>query len=253
MRKKSLGRDFDSWQKKGLRAVATLFIRRNMIGRHDTDPMTADGFEGFFARAVKAAGIVSQSELADLLGVHRSAITQAKKKDTVPKAWVLAVSRRAGVDPDWLEFGRVARLRDAAAADSEYAGIPKVRARLSAGGGSFETDGEVEGVYPFRRDWLRRKGNSANMVLMDVVGNSMEPEIRHGDMVLIDQGQTAVVAYGVYAVGVEDTVLVKRVEKRPGTLVLLSDNRDYAPIVLAGDELDSLRVIGRVLWVGREL
>ena len=75
----------------------------------------------------------------------------------------------------------------------------------------------------------------------------------HGDMVLIDQGQTAVVAYGVYAVGLEDTVLVKRVEKRPGQLVLLSDNRDYAPIVLAGDELDALRVIGRVLWVGREL
>jgi phage repressor protein C with HTH and peptisase S24 domain len=72
-------------------------------------------------------------------------------------------------------------------------------------------------------------------------------------MVLIDQGQTAVVAHGVYAVGLEDTVLVKRVEKRPGQLVLLSDNRDYAPIVLAGDELDALRVIGRVLWVGREL
>jgi phage repressor protein C with HTH and peptisase S24 domain len=224
-----------------------------MNGRHDTDSLSGNGFEGFFARAVKAAGIVSQTELAVLLGVHRSAITQAKKKDTVPKAWVLAVSRKTGLDPDWLEFGRAARLREVAAEDSEYAGVPKVRARLSAGGGSFETGGDVESYYPFRRDWLRRKGNPANMVLMDVVGNSMEPEIRHGDMVLIDQGQTGVVAYGVYAVGVEDTVLVKRVEKRPGTLVLLSDNRDYAPIILAGDQLDSLRVIGRVLWVGREL
>ena len=111
----------------------------------------------------------------------------------------------------------------------------------------------MERVYPFRQDWLRAKGQPSRMVLMDVVGNSMEPEIRHGDMVLIDQGQTAVVAHGVYAVGLEDTVLVKRVEKRPGQLVLLSDNRDYAPIVLAGDELDALRVIGRVLWVGREL
>ncbi|KAF5030304.1 putative HTH-type transcriptional regulator [anaerobic digester metagenome] len=131
--------------------------------------------------------------------------------------------------------------------------MPKVRARLSAGGGSFETEGEVEALYPFRREWLRRKGNPANMVLMDVVGNSMEPEIRHGDMVLIDQAQTAIVAHGIYAVGVEDTVLVKRVEKRPGELVLLSDNRDYAPIVLSGDALDALRVIGRVLWIGREV
>lgn len=224
-----------------------------MNGRQATD-IPAGGFEGFFARAAQAAGLASQAELAALLGVHRSAVTQAKKKDAVPKAWVLAVSRRAGVDADWLEFGRPAR--PARAGDLEeaaYAGVPKVRTRLSAGGGSFETAGEVEAVYPFRRDWLSRKGSPSRMVLMDVVGNSMEPEIRHGDTVLIDQGQTAVVAHGVYAVGVEDTVLVKRVEKRPGALVLLSDNRDYAPIVLCGDELDALRVIGRVLWVGREL
>ncbi|MFU2209851.1 LexA family transcriptional regulator [Solidesulfovibrio sp. C21] len=226
-----------------------------MMQRHDVAPASSGGFEGFFARASQAAGIVSQAELAALLGVHRSAVTQAKKKDAVPKSWVLAVSRRTGADADWLEYGRPARAvaRSGEADDGPYVGVPKVRARLSAGGGSFETRGEVEVVLPFRRDWLRRKGNVSGMVLMDVVGNSMEPDIHHGDTVLIDQGQTSIVAHGVYAVGVEDTVLVKRVEKRPGALVLLSDNRDYAPIVLSGDELDALRVIGRVLWVGREL
>ncbi|EKO38335.1 MAG: putative transcriptional regulator [Solidesulfovibrio magneticus str. Maddingley MBC34] len=235
-----------------------LFIKRNMTQR-DQDTGASGGFEGFFERAAKAAGIASQAELAALLGVHRSAVTQAKRKDAVPKAWVLTVSRRAGADPDWLEFGRRRGGSGRVAAGGEadlseiFAAVPKVRARLSAGGGSFETGGEVERVYPFRQDWLRAKGQPSRMVLMDVVGNSMEPEIRHGDMVLIDQGQTAVVAHGVYAVGLEDTVLVKRVEKRPGQLVLLSDNRDYAPIVLTGEELDALRVIGRVLWVGREL
>ncbi|EFL49864.1 putative phage repressor [Solidesulfovibrio fructosivorans JJ]] len=226
-----------------------------MTQRHDATSAAAGGFEGFFARAAQAADIASQAELAALLGVHRSAVTQAKKKDAVPKAWVLAVSRRTGADADWLEYGRPAKsaAKNDTAEDGPYIGVPKVRARLSAGGGSFETRGEVESVVPFRGDWLRRKGNVSGMVLMDVVGNSMEPEIRHGDTVLIDQGQTAIVAHGVYAMGVEDTVLVKRVEKRPGSLVLLSDNRDYAPIVLSGDEIDALRVIGRVLWVGREL
>lgn len=247
-----------------------MFIKRNMTGRDAQQDQPGGGFEGFFARAAKAAGLASQAELAGLLGVHRSAVTQAKRKDAVPKAWVLAVSRRTGADPDWLEFGRQRRATAGLARDAEgrgvgasgdeepaasgvFAAVPKVRARLSAGGGSFEAGGEVERYYPFRQDWLRAKGQPSRMVLMDVVGNSMEPEIRHGDMVLIDQGQAAVVAHGVYAVGLEDTVLVKRVEKRPGQLVLLSDNRDYAPIVLAGDELDALRIIGRVLWVGREL
>jgi len=224
-----------------------------MTGRRKTDSLETGGFGGFFERAARAAGIASQSELAALLGVHRSAVTQAKKKNAVPKAWVLAVSRRTGADPDWLELGRRGGGQSGGGDPQRFVGVPKVRARLSAGGGSFETAGEVEGYVPFRGDWLRRKGNPARMVLMDVVGNSMEPEIRHGDMVLIDQGQDAVLAHAVYAVGLEDTVLVKRVEKRPGSLVLLSDNRDYAPIVLSGDELEALRVIGRVLWVGREL
>jgi phage repressor protein C with HTH and peptisase S24 domain len=223
-----------------------------MNGQH-ADDTGQGGFEGFFLRACRVLGLGSQAELAALLGVHRSAVTQAKKKDAVPRAWVLAVSRRARVDPDWLEFGRGTGRGTPVAEAAPYVAVPKVRTRLSAGGGSFETGGEVEGYYSFRRDWLRRKGHPESMVLMDVVGNSMEPELRHGDMTLIDQSQTAVVAHGVYAVGVEDTVLVKRVEKRPGSLVLLSDNRDYAPIVLSGDELDALRVIGRVVWLGREL
>jgi len=235
-----------------LRAGGMLFIRRNMHG-HNPDERDQAGFEGFFTRASRAAGLASQAELAAMLGVHRSAVTQAKKKDAVPKAWVLAVSRRAGVDPDWLEFGTGASRGGGQPEASAYLAVPKVRARLSAGGGSFETGGEVEEYYSFRRDWLRRKGQPGSMVLMDVVGNSMEPEIRHGDMALIDQSQTGVVAYAIYAVGVEDTVLIKRLEKRPGALALLSDNHDYAPIVLAGDALDALRIIGRVLWLGREL
>jgi len=42
------------------------------------------------------------------------------------------------------------------------------------------------------------------------------------------------------------------VEKHPNRLVLLSDNRDYSPIYLQFGELDSIRIIGKVIWVCRE-
>lgn len=215
-------------------------------------------FDAFFHRAQDACGVKSQSELAGLLSLHRSAVTQAKNKDSVPKAWALILSRLFGVDPQWLLTGRGGPHGQAGEAGAEAAPegfflVPKVRARLSAGGGSLETEAGVAGYFAFRSEWLRRKGQPERMVLMDVVGVSMEPEIRHGDMVLIDQSQSRVFAHAVYAFGVDDTVLVKRVEKRPGMVVLLSDNRDYAPIELRGQEIEGLRVIGRVVWVGREL
>ena len=216
-------------------------------------------FDAFYARVAQALGLTSQQELARILGVNRSAVTQAKKRDSVPEKWLLGLSRDHGLDPVWLATGRAAQARSSRAVPmggpdlgEEFKKVPKVRARLCAGGGSFEVGGAVTDYYAFRWEWLARRGNPDSMVLMDVVGNSMEPEIKEGDTVLIDQSRRDVYAGSIYAVGVEDTVLVKRVEKRPGALALLSDNPDYADIVLAGEELDTVRIIGKLIWTGRE-
>ena len=137
--------------------------------------------------------------------------------------------------------------------DTGYHHIPKVQARLCAGGGSFEVDAGVEGYYAFKQEWLQRRGVADRMVLMDVFGNSMTPEIKDGDAVLIDQSQNEIIAGAIYAVGVDETIMVKRIEKHPGKLVLLSDNREYTPIYLSGTDIESVRIIGKVLWICREM
>ncbi|ADU63721.1 LexA family transcriptional regulator [Pseudodesulfovibrio aespoeensis] len=216
--------------------------------------MMSNDFDAFFARLCSETDIASQSQLARELEVGRAAVSLSKRKGTVPPRWILDLSARFGLNPLWLEKGKGAVRAEAACdpADTPYHEIPKVRARLCAGGGSFETEGQVEGYYSFRSDWLRSRGNPANMVLMEVVGNSMEPEIKEGDMVLIDQARCDILSGSIYAVGVEDTVMVKRVERLPGILVLRSDNMDYSPIHLSGDELNNVRVIGKILWTSRE-
>lgn len=134
--------------------------------------------------------------------------------------------------------------------------VPKVEARLSAGTGSLEVSDNIKGYFGFRSDWLRRKGCPSQMVLMSITGDSMRPTLENGDLALVNLAQTDVVSGGIYAVGVDDSVLVKRLDKRPGKIVLVSDNRDaYAPQELdMTDEIvrESLRVIGRVLWWCRE-
>lgn len=214
--------------------------------------MKRDGFDAFFQRLKAYTGIETQADLARELEVGRAAISLAKRKDQIPPRWILEISGRYGLNPVWLEKGLGEATFGAPPEAEEFERIPKVEARLSAGGGSFETAGQVEGYYSFRKEWINRKGSPKNMVLMQVVGNSMEPEIHEGDMVLIDQSKVDVYAGGIYAVGVEDTVMVKRIEKLPGQLVLISDNQDYSPIHLSGDELLNVRVIGKVLWTSRE-
>ncbi|MDD4732203.1 MAG: helix-turn-helix transcriptional regulator [Desulfovibrio sp.] len=221
--------------------------------------MAGRAFTEFFKRVQECTELRTQSDLARELGVGRAAVSLAKKKDAIPARWILDIASRYSVDPGWLESGRGKVRREPPRPaplplddDADFERIPKVRARLCAGGGSFETEGRVEGYYAFRSDWVRRKGDPTRMVLMQVMGNSMEPELHDGDMVLIDQSKTDIYAGGIYAVGVEDTVLVKRIEKLPGQLVLHSDNTDYSPIKLSGDELLNVRIIGKVLWISRE-
>lgn len=211
-------------------------------------------FSAFFSRVSDHLGINSQQELASLLNVSRSAVTQAKKRDIVPHKWLHKLSSDFGLRSQWLETGSGPVHFEPTAADSltEHVDIPKVAARLCAGGGSFEVGGSIKEYHTFQLDWIRRKGSPQEMVLMDVFGNSMEPDIKEGDTVLIDQSQKAIVAGSFYAVGVEDTVMVKRIEKRPSSLVLLSENSDYSPIVLQGDELDQIRIIGKIVWSCRE-
>jgi len=209
-------------------------------------------FAAFFDRASQALDLSSQHELARALGVNRSAITQAKKRDMVPEGWIAILARDHALSPQWLSTGVGDPLAQANTAGDAFMQIPKVRARLCAGGGSFEVDDEVEEYYAFKTEWLLRKGNPGTMVLMDVFGNSMEPVIMEGDMALIDQSKKDVIAGAIYAVGVEDTVMLKRIERRPGALVLRSDNTDYSPLVLQGEELQHIRIIGKMIWSCRE-
>ncbi len=93
------------------------------------------------------------------------------------------------------------------------------------------------------------------MVFMEVTGDSMEPVICSGDMVLVDQSRTQILGHAIYAVGVNEEIYIKQVETLPGgRLVLRSINERYAPIevLLHGDLADSVRIIGRVIWLCRD-
>ncbi|MFP4480096.1 MAG: S24 family peptidase [Desulfohalobiaceae bacterium] len=206
--------------------------------------MPKDGFQAFMQRLAQATSLRSQADLASFLDLHRSSISRAKQRDTVPQAWISRICQAFDLDPCWLAHGEPT--------SPNLCLVPKVQARLGAGGGSYLVDSETEGEFAFRRDWLRKKGQPERMLLMQVLGDSMEPVIREGDTVLIDRSQQELSSGGIYALGLEETILVKRLEKRPGALVLISANPAYAPIHLQGEELHSVRLIGRVVGMWRD-
>lgn len=132
-----------------------------------------------------------------------------------------------------------------------YVMVPKVEAKAGAGS-SLVTDGGVQGYYAFRLNFLQRVGISTqNSVLMDVIGESMQPLILNGDTILIDQSQKDPKDGGIFLVGFDEELLVKRLQRTAKGWLLVSQNPDFSPTPVEGSDLDSLRIYGRVRWFGR--
>ena len=205
-------------------------------------------------RMLAQLGFTRDIQLSEYLGVSAQAVSQARKKNKVPDSWLIRGAQRGGLSVDALLSGDVsvpARIAEGNAFEEEFCTVTLVAARLSAGGGSLETEGQVLQQMAFRRDWMLRKGNPDGMIMMRVHGDSMEPYIQHGDMVLIDQQKKSIIPHTVYAVGVDDGIYVKALETFPGQkLVLRSFNERYSPIEIdmRGDLADSIRIIGKVVW-----
>ena len=62
-------------------------------------------FAPIYARILEALTLRTQTELAAVLGVKQSSISDAKKRDCIPDAWLMSLLRTHGLSPLWLETG----------------------------------------------------------------------------------------------------------------------------------------------------
>lgn len=126
---------------------------------------------------------------------------------------------------------------------------------LSAGnGGTTWAHEEVDGSHAFTRDWLRRKRLSiAHCRVLTIEGDSMQPELQDGYVVLIDLSDCHPIKSGkVYALSVEGEQRIKRLFRQAdGSLLIRSDNPDktrYPDELVAPQHLDRVKIIGRKRW-----
>lgn len=95
---------------------------------------------------------------------------------------------------------------------------------------------DSESILPgYEYMWLRVKGES------------MEPLILDGDLVLVRLQDT--VESGDYAVVIvdEEDGLVKEIEKTPDKITLISKNPYYPPRQFSGSDVDRVRIVGKVV------
>ena len=223
-----------------------------MTTHEGPDPLT----EGFKQRLRRLAELVgSVNALAKASGIAQSTIRKYFDKGEPPRSTIFRLAEAAGVRAEWLLTGAGAMQPGTDEAGTDVVWIPDYNVCASAGPGSEVGPECMDGLVAFRRDWLRNKlrVDPARLCLIHVEGDSMEPTLRPGDILLVDRSDTAV-RDGIFALGLDGALHVKRLHRPDrNTVEVLSDNPNYRPRQIAARSIGvEARIVGRVVWADRK-
>ncbi|MBE0436952.1 MAG: helix-turn-helix transcriptional regulator [Methylomicrobium sp.] len=141
--------------------------------------------------------------------------------------------------------------------DGEYVIVPRFRLKLSAGNGNYITEELPDAPLAFTTEWIKKKGvRRSELCIVNATGDSMEPSICDGALLLVDTHSKQVTDGKVYALRYGDELRVKRLYRRyDGGLIIRSDNQaKYPDEALAPSDMnDHIYVIGRVIWQAADL
>ena len=106
-------------------------------------------------------------------------------------------------------------------------------------------DEQLLGLMAFDDMFLRRQLGiqSENLATAEATGDSMEPTIRDGDLLLIDTANAEIRDGRIYVINIDGFLSVKRLQVQfGGKIALVSDNTRYAPQIVMPSKRDPLSV-----------
>lgn len=169
-----------------------------------------------------------------------------------PFAVVAALVQATGRSMAWMVTGK----KDNSETPDGFKLIKRLDIEASAGPGALVEVEDTFEVLAFREEWLRRRGiNPLTTHALTARGDSMEPTIRDGDLLLVDKSIDHVRDNAIYVVVFAGRTLVKRLQlMRNGSVMIKSDNSAaFTDEVVPAAEVPEIKVAGRVMWYGRSI
>jgi phage repressor protein C with HTH and peptisase S24 domain len=216
-------------------------------------------------RVKQVRGKDTQKEFSKILGFSSSYLSEVESGKTKPSLELLMrISQITNYSLHWLLTGEGPMLLEHSEAMvkehlasygelDDFTLIPVVALESDRVIAREAIKASAKGKYAFRRTWLQSKGNLKNFVLFAVRSDSMDPTITDGDFVLINRSQKEVVVGNIYALRIENAVMVNRLQPMGDRRIkVMSDNKLYESYELDFGTGD-IEIIGQVIWIGREL
>lgn len=133
--------------------------------------------------------------------------------------------------------------------------VPGYHISVSTGYGAFNDAALVERHLAFRKKWIDYKNlDKSQLAVVFAKGDSMEPTIHNNNTILVDLSDKKLSEGLIYVVRLGEELYAKRLQQYiDGSVRLISDNKEYVEQHVQAHELDQLEIIGKVVWIGKDL
>lgn len=226
-------------------------------------------FDEIFERIKLATNTRTQMELADVLEIRQSSISDAKRRNSVPAEWYMKLFESFGLSPDWLKKGTGPMfLRTEQGYTPVDAPADGGNSRQLFEGSSQYNEPDAKNVVVTVHSPLQpySPGNPAPSVgklnipmsfahtglyVIRVEASSMEPGIRRGAYVSLDTTQQTVISGELYGVNMPyEGVVIKRVylDTPNNSYILRSENPAHPEMTVPVEGTENF-IVGRVAWL----
>jgi phage repressor protein C with HTH and peptisase S24 domain len=190
---------------------------------------------------------VQASDFAELCGIPDTSLRNYLSGKSMPGGENLSrIAAATGVSVDWiltgeglkyrsgnLTFAQPDKKRDEVELVTDIVMVPFYEIEASAGDGCYVDESTAPLFFPLSKSWLEDYiGVSLkDLSLITVTGDSMEPTLSDGDLVIVDTSARYLdqIVEGIYVLRIDGYLRVKRLERRKQKMRVMSDNPNYSP------------------------
>lgn len=208
----------------------------------------------------------SQSDLAKRAEVSQGAISHLENGTSENTRHLAAIAKALGVATEYLTDGSQPLVSDIAPLSDymvvggdgtdiksdDYVMIDQYDVVGSCGNGHLMGDVAVKGGLVFKRDWIKTMGiSSDNLATIYAQGDSMNPTIEDGQVLLVDKSATQPQSTKIYIICIDGQLYIKRLINLYDKWVMRSDNPDkssYPDIEISAETMSNVDVQGRIVW-----
>lgn len=165
---------------------------------------------------------LSQLNFAEMLNITDKTLRNYENGNNITIEIIKKISEIANIDFYFLLNGK-----NITVDNNENYNIDLLNVRAGAGEGIYNYVIETVDTISLDKSFFRTPINTNKIKGIQVDGDSMEPTLRDGDYVLIDENINFG-TNGIYAIQYGGQILIKRLQfKMDGTILIISDNDKY--------------------------